>query len=458
MPALLTLACETINRRVDRLPFMQKGVEVTGELVGVSMECLNAEATRTLPCRTSPAMAKNMVEGFDRCLELRMGANSKESAPVVADVLIRAGIAEKTDVQDRCTHTLTRGLRLLPAWSWHIASETPTPYISPDPLPGSEPPAAWLAKCPVCKAGILQKVTGKELFGVPHTDYYVECTHCGAKYIPEKEKFRLVSIAKIRDPHWRQYLNTSRFPGDWAELVQESVIVKRLQVPTTRHPVPKAAGEINTGSFSKLKDGSIAVPVGEKTLFFRHVNVKFGRSIQVALFSRSTRTLAGIMSLPAYSDKKPDIERAYSQYLSGMAGSFLTELKQRDDPFYREFLNPYGDEEYCTFRIEEDEHAGQKGVFLVLLKGKVGHISTCHTSFGTLFNDELGRIIPDMCYRDGNETACRINSLVCSSRDSAGIYMHAMTDDAAIDKLCSDLKTRYMTVPPIAGQVPNQKT
>lgn len=444
-PAFLTLACETVNRRVARLPYLHKGVEVTGELIGVAMECLNAEATHTLPLRTSSAMAKNMVEGFDRCFELRLGANRKTEAGTIAEVLIQSGIAEPVEVQDRCTHTRTNGLRLLPAWSWHIGSGTLPKYHTPDPKPEPELPAAWMAKCPVCKAGILQKITGKQLFGMPSMDYYIECTHCGAKYVPEKENLRLVSIVKIRDPRWKHQLNTSHSPDAWAALARASTSVSRHTVAASvRKIVPKIAGVVNTGIFPKLKDGSISVPTGEKTLFFRHVKLQFGRSIQVALFTRTTLPLADIISLPPYSDIKADIERAYNEYLPVPVGVFLAEQKKRGESLYRVFLNPYGDEEYCSFRIDEDEYARQKGVFLILAGGRMGYAGSCHTAFGTLINDELGRIIPDMCYRDGNETACRINSLICSSRDSVGLFMHAMTDDAAIDELSRDLQSRYL--------------
>jgi len=447
-PALLTLACETVNRRVAKLPFTQKGVCISQKLVGVALECLNAEVTRILPLRTSAAMAKNRVDGFDRVLELRLDANGRNAAAAVADVLVQAGFAEVTEIQDRCTHTRTSGLRLLPAWTWHIASETPTLLQSPALLSDAEPPAVWLAKCPVCKTGILQKITGKQLFGMPSMDYYIECTHCGAKLVPERQNFRLVSIAKIRDPRWRQYLNTSRSADAWATIAQGNVIFKRLPVPA-RHPVPKPAGDVSTGSFAKMKDGSIAVPFGEKTLFFRSISLQFGRSIQVALFSRTTRTLAALLMLPEYGALKPVIEQQYARYLPVKAGSFLAEKKLRDDPLVRELLHPYGGEEFCSFRIPDDEYAGQKGVILVLVKGKVAYIGTCHTSFGTFINNELGRIIPDMCYRDGNETTCRVNSIICAHRDSVGFFIHAMTDDRAIDALAADLTTRYLPATPV---------
>src|SRR5512136_3261391 len=74
--------------------------------------------------------------------------------------------------------------------------------------------------CPICRTGILNRVVGKQLFGIPHTDFYIECTHCGAKFIPVGPQFRLVSIATVRDPLWRKYLDQT-FPAEtWAALAR----------------------------------------------------------------------------------------------------------------------------------------------------------------------------------------------------------------------------------------------
>ena len=50
--AIHALACETISRRVDRLPFTRNDVEITEGIVGITLECLNAEVMRTLPLKT----------------------------------------------------------------------------------------------------------------------------------------------------------------------------------------------------------------------------------------------------------------------------------------------------------------------------------------------------------------------------------------------------------------------
>jgi hypothetical protein len=441
-PELLSLACETISRRVVPLPFTEKGVTITPEKVGVCLESLNAEVTRTLPVRTTAAMMKNHIGGFDRVLTLRLGESAGDAAPVIADVLIRAGIAEITEIQDRSTHACMKGIRLLPAWTWHIVSETPVPLPSPATTADSEPPASWLAKCPVCRTGILCTVTEKQLFGMPAMEYYFECTHCGAKFVPEKDDFRLVSIAKIRDPRWRRYLSTSRSADAWETLARGDLIFSRKPAPA-RHTVQKPAGEVNTGQFTKMKDGSVAIPYAGKTLFFRRVILQFTRSIQVDLFCRSTRPLAAILALPEYAQLKPNIERQYSRYLPMTVGSFLAEQKLKNNPVVREFLHTHGGAEFCSFRMPDDECARQKGVIILMVNGAVEYVGACHSDFGTLIDNELGRIVPDMCYRDGNETACRVNAAICAHRQSYGLFVHAMTDDESIDALAADVISRY---------------
>ena len=48
-------------------------------------------------------------------------------------------------------------------------------------------------------------------------------------------------------------------------------------------------------------------------------------------------------------------------------GLFLSQLKERHDPFYREFLNPYGDEKYGTFRAEETGETEKQGILIVVV-------------------------------------------------------------------------------------------
>jgi len=107
-PELFAHSCDTVSRRVSQLPFLRGGVNVSGELVGVTMECLNAEPS--------------VVTGLDICLEERLGLPGKTIVPVIAEVLCSAGITEMTEIVDRQLHRSRKAIRLLAPWTWHIAS------------------------------------------------------------------------------------------------------------------------------------------------------------------------------------------------------------------------------------------------------------------------------------------------------------------------------------------------
>jgi hypothetical protein len=77
---------------------------VTGELIGVAMECLNAEFKKTLALRTPPDAAEKPLDGLDRCIEERLKIPGKAVVPVIVDVLCSAGIAETTEIMDRVSH------------------------------------------------------------------------------------------------------------------------------------------------------------------------------------------------------------------------------------------------------------------------------------------------------------------------------------------------------------------
>ena len=100
-PELFALAAETVSRRVSRLPFLRSGVMVNGEMLGVAMECLNAEFNKTLALRTPTGSAQKPGDGPDRCIEERLRMPGKTVVPVIADVLHGAGITETTELMDR---------------------------------------------------------------------------------------------------------------------------------------------------------------------------------------------------------------------------------------------------------------------------------------------------------------------------------------------------------------------
>jgi hypothetical protein len=466
---LRALACETICRRAGRIPFTRNGVEITEDLIGITLECLNAEVTRTLPLKTITRETETRP-GLAECLSERIGSYQGAAAPVIAEILINAGLAESAEVLDAATHMQFQGVRLLSTWSWHIGSgEFLTgggQYTGGDD--------AWLARCPVCRTGILSRVTGKRLFGIPPTDYYLDCSHCGAKFIPEKDRFRLVSIARISDPRWRQYLSSCRTSDEWSALIREEtparqapsriatsryrMAPKKPEAPPRTQPVrqpekPVLPIEGVPVPFSTLRDGSLIVTGTTKTLYFRPASLRFLRGTRHDLFCHAERTLQHALENPAYAGVKPIFVREYAHYLSLRLGPVTEELRKKNDPRYRLLLNRYGAGEFGSFAMEDTEQAQKKGILIVFLKGKLCHIAACHTCFADLIDRTFGSITADLCYLDGDETSCRINSLVTAFREEHVFWIHELDDDRAIEPAVADLKDRYLKVSATSGDM-----
>jgi hypothetical protein len=425
-PELFARACATVTQSVSQLPFLRSGVNVTGELVGVTMECLNAEPTRTLPLGTPRDAPPGTTPGLDACLEGRLQVQGKIVVPVIADVLCEAGIAETTAVLDRHMHQPRRGIRLLSPWAWHIASTMAPSVRLGGAADGDAATLSWMDVCPVCRTGILEKIVGKQLFGIPRTDFIIECSHCGAKFIPVGPAFRLVSIALVRDPLWKKHLDKTYPPETWAALARSTSPGRAIAQPgpaAVRKPAAPLAPAAVT--LSALKDGSLAVPVMGKTLYFRPVPLKFAGSVKGDAFTRVQKSLAELLEQPAFSHLKAPVDAKYSRYLSLKAGLFLSQLKERHDAFYREFLNAYGDEKYGTVMAEDSGEAEKPGVLIVVVNRGLYHVADSPAPVRTTLNTLYGRIGPEDCLLTGDPSRCRVNALLCGHRKEAGLFVHS---------------------------------
>ena len=424
-PELFALACETVSRRVSRLPFLRSDVMVTGELLGVAMECLNAEFKKKLALHTPSNSAIKTENGLDRCIEERLKISGKKVVPVIAEVLCSAGIAETTEITNRLSHQSRKGIRLLPPWTWHVASAKSPIIRSGESLYDDESSlASMMSMCPVCRTGILNRVVGKQLFGIPHTDFYIECTYCGAKFIPVGTQFRLVSIATFRDPLWKKHLDHT-FPAEtWSAIARGTSSVGKPIRETAGKKTISPSSKSSDGGLTQLKDGSLAVPCGEKTLYFKPVRLNFIGGVREDFFARAQKPLQEILKNPAYSHLLPLVNAKYSNYMLIKSGLFLRQLKERHDPFYREFLNNFGDEKYGTFRLDESDDGDKKGVLVIVVNRSIYHAVDCPETFRVIINNAFGRISPEDCFLSGDSNRCRINALISSNRNEAAICIH----------------------------------
>ncbi len=437
--ALRTLACDTVSRRVGRLPFMHKGVTVTCDLITAGMEALNAQANRMLSLKHRTGAGGHVqVEGLDRLLQER-GFVHPGTALILSGVLERAGITEPAEAPDRQSRRIMRGTRLAPAWTWHIESGQQKPRALPGTAPSAlEELSSWQDLCPVCRTGMLNAVTGQRLFGIPPTGFLV-CTHCGAKFVPDNNNYRLVSIARKKDPLWGRYLNTTMSSDEWEAIARD---VRPNE--TTQRTRERGGFRQKSSSGTREKNlentiGRLAVPVGTRTLYFTMLSLQYRRGSIHGLFSRNKSPVNAVIRLPAYRHLAQAVQDDYAHYLDVPVGFFLSELKSRKDIFYREFLHEYGDETFCMCRTGTGGIAAQRGVFIVAVDGEIRATGSCRTAFSDMVNDELGWLSAETCYRDGDPVRCRINALLCSHRKDGGIYVHPVEDDDEIARIVREL-------------------
>ena len=91
-------------------------------------------------------------------------------------------------------------------------------------------------------------------------------------------------------------------------------------------------------------------------------------------------------------------------YSDRPAGEALLELKFIGNPFYKQFLNNYGDLAYSRFVVKGNEELLQKkGVYNIIVNNELVFSGVCAKSFKERFNQHIGNISAKGCFRDGTD-------------------------------------------------------
>jgi hypothetical protein len=67
------------------------------------------------------------------------------------------------------------------------------------------------------------------------------------------------------------------------------------------------------------------------------------------------------------------------------------------------------------------------------------HACSCPESFEATINQFFGRIAPEHCFLNGDPVRCRINAVLCTNRETAGLFMYGCGDPATRDRILSSL-------------------
>ena len=150
---------------------------------------------------------------------------------------------------------------------------------------------------------------------------------------------------------------------------------------------------------------------------------------------KNNKTVGETIAHKRYAHLAPTVLSLYPSSLIQPLGSFLFQQKQAQNPFYKRFLNPYGDQSFCTFSIFDPVAIRQYGLYCYAINDDIQYIGRCHDSFGKRVNQGYGRIHPKNCYLDGQATNCHLNALIAQVYTQIQFFIALLTDRGTINHL-----------------------
>ena len=149
------------------------------------------------------------------------------------------------------------------------------------------------------------------------------------------------------------------------------------------------------------------------------------RNISSVFFNKNNKTLRQTFEHDKYAKLKVWLGDKNQSYLDVKLGDFLKELKNSNNIDYKKFLNRYGDNQFCEFKI--NNHNNDKGIYCFIKDDQIKYIGRCTDNFKKRINQGYGKIHPKNCFIDGQATNCHLNSLINSTTNiHFGVYL--MTD------------------------------
>lgn len=99
-------------------------------------------------------------------------------------------------------------------------------------------------------------------------------------------------------------------------------------------------------------------------------------------------------------------------------------------------LHRYGRGPFCKFTVPSRFY-GKRGVYVLFVDGKARYVGECE-DLGSRFNTGYGNISPRNCFEGGQQTNCRINSLILKASKKASrihLFFHESEDRFRLERL-----------------------
>ena len=125
----------------------------------------------------------------------------------------------------------------------------------------------------------------------------------------------------------------------------------------------------------------------EHELQFTRVPLTFLEHGLKDIFARkNNKTVHETLTHKRYALLAPLVSRDHAAHLNMSLGSFLFELKCAGNPTYKRFLNAYGDQTYCQFRMDSSALSLKKGLYCYCLEGHIVYLGRTFDPFAKRVN------------------------------------------------------------------------
>ena len=177
---------------------------------------------------------------------------------------------------------------------------------------------------------------------------------------------------------------------------------------------------------------------------FSEIKLEFIDTLCQDVFSwKNNKTVAETLRHHPYRTLAAKVEKCYQNILDEPLGTALLHLKQDGDPFYRRFLNPYGDLQYSTFRIATPKFESKTGVYAYFEDKILRYIGRCKNSMKKRVNQGHGKIYPKNCYLDGQRTDCRLNAKITEISESIMLRLWVIENKSEIERVEASMIREY---------------
>lgn len=158
------------------------------------------------------------------------------------------------------------------------------------------------------------------------------------------------------------------------------------------------------------------------------------KGIHSTFKKKNNKTLRQTLKHPRYKSLKKKLRQPSDEELDKPLGDYLFEKKNSNDLEYKLFLNKYGDNTFCHFRL--NSHLSDKGIYIWVINGEIKYLGKCNDNFKKRVNQGYGKINPKNCFIDGQATNCHLNSEI-NKIENVEFYVHKMNDKnkSKIDEL-----------------------